>query len=141
MHALWLDLRYSVRQLAKSPVTTAAAIISLTLGIGANTAIFSLINTLVLQPLPIRAPEQLVRIKLPDPKSPGRESDLSLAMFQLLRARQSVFSEVFAWSGGGISNIEANESRYVASIGVVSGEYFSALGIKPHLGRFIAPTD
>jgi predicted permease len=141
MHAHWLDVRYSIRQLAKSPVTTAAAIISLTLGIGASTAIFSLINALVLQSLPIRAPEQLVRITLPDPKNPGRESDLSLAMFQLLQARQSVFSGVFAWSGGGISNIEANDSRYVASIGVVSGEYFSALGINPHLGRFIAPTD
>ena len=141
MDALWLDLRYSIRQLAKSPVTTATAILSLTLGIGANTAIFSLVNALVLQSLPIRAPEQLVRIKLSDPKNPGRESDLSLAMFQLLQARQSVFSEIFAWSGGGISNVDANGSKYVASVGVVSGEYFSALGIHPHLGRFITPTD
>ena len=88
-----------------------AAIISLTLGIGANTAIFSLIKALVLQSLPIRAPEQLGRIKLIDPKSPGTESDLSLTMFQGIQARQRVFAEVFAWSGGGISNIEANESR------------------------------
>jgi putative ABC transport system permease protein len=141
MHGLWPDLRYSIRQLAKSPLITAAAIVSLTLGIGANTAIFSLINALVLQSLPIRAPEQLVRLKLADPKNPGRESDLSLAMFQQLQARQSVFSEVFAWSGGGISNIEANGSRYVGSTAVVSGEYFSTLGISPYLGRFIAPSD
>lgn len=141
MQALWLDLRYSLRQFAKSPLATAAAIVSLTLGIGTNTAIFTLINALVLQSLPVRAPEQLVRVQLLDAKNADRKSDLSLAMFQLLQARQSVFSEVFVWSGRGISNVEANGTRYVASTGVVSGEYFQALGIQPHLGRFLAPDD
>lgn len=141
MQALWLDLKYSLRQLIKSPLATAVAVISLALGIGANSAIFSLINVLVLQSLPIRSPEALVRLTLYEPMNPSRESGLSLAMFQRLQAHQSVFSEAFVWSGGGISNVEANGTRYVASTAAVSGEYYSALGIRPHLGRFIAPAD
>lgn len=141
MQALWPDLKYSLRQLVKSPPTTAVAVISLALGIGANAAIFSLINALVLQSLPIRSPEAFVRITLFESMNPSRESGLSLAMFQRLQAHQSVFSEAFVWSGGGISNVEANGTSYVASTAAVSGEYFPALGIHPHLGRFIAPAD
>ncbi len=142
MQGLANDVRYSLRQLAKNPVTTSVAIVSLMLGIGANTAIFSLINALMLRPLPIHDPGQLVRISLSEPKNPAdREKDLSLAMFQQVRSRQSVFASMFAWSGGGISNVGANGSKYPASVSTVSGEYFSTLGIPPHLGRFILPTD
>jgi len=135
------DIRYSVRTLLRSPVTTGVAILSLTLGIGANTAIFSLMNAVVLRPLPIPNPAQLVTLSTATPVNPEREESLSLAMIQQLRKDQRVFSSLFAWSGGGIDNVEADGVKYVASITTVSGEYFAALGIQPLLGRFIAPSD
>ena len=135
------DIRYSVRTLLRSPVTTGVAILSLTLGIGANTAIFSLMNAVVLRPLPIPNPAQLVTLSTATPVNPEREESLSLAMIQQLRKDRRVFSSLFAWSGGGIDNVEADGVKYVASITTVSGEYFAALGIQPLLGRFIAPSD
>ncbi|MBS1824583.1 MAG: ABC transporter permease [Acidobacteria bacterium] len=130
------DLRYALRQLAKSPVATALATLSLTLGIGANTAIFTLLNAILLQTLPVRAPEELVRVMQADAKRPGSEIGFSLPGFEEVGKRQQVFSGMFAWFGGGISNIEANGSRYVASTTEVAGDYFGTLGVQPQLGRF-----
>ncbi len=141
MSILWQDIRYSARMLVKSPVTTAVAIVSLALGIGANTAIFSLMNALILRSLPIRDPGQLVRLSTTTPRNPDREDSLSLAMYQQLRKDQRVFSDLFAWTGGGIANLEANGVKYAASMSNVTGEYFSTLGIQPHLGRWITPDD
>src|SRR5438445_13851930 len=99
------DIRHSARMLVKSPVTTAVAILSLALGIGANTAIFSLMNALILRSLPIRDPGQLVHLSTTTPQNPDRESSLSLAMYQQLRKDQRVFSDLFAWTGGGLVTI------------------------------------
>ncbi|MGH9718893.1 MAG: ABC transporter permease [Bryobacteraceae bacterium] len=141
MDILGQDIRYSARMLAKGPVTTAVAILSLSLGIGANTAIFSLLNAVILRTLPIRDPGQLVRLSTTTPQNPDREGSLSLAMYQQIRKDQSVFSDLFAWDGGGIVNIEANGVKYAASMSTVTGEYFSTLGIQPRLGRLITPED
>lgn len=141
MDILRHDIRYSVRMLLRSPVTTAVAILSLALGIGANTAIFSLMNAVVLRPLPVRNPAQLVKLSTSTPAEPEREGGLSLAMIQQLRKDQRVFSNVFVWTGGGLQNVEANGVKYIASISEVSGEYFPTLGIKPRLGRYITPAD
>jgi putative ABC transport system permease protein len=141
MDTLRADIRYSLRTLLRSPVTTAVAVVSLALGIGANTAIFSLMNAIVLRPLPVRDPGRLVKLSTVTPANPEREGSFSLAMFQNLRRDQRVFSEVFAWTGGGIENVEADGVKYVASTSSVSGEYFQALGVKPRLGRWIAPAD
>src|SRR5260370_19149343 len=137
------DIRYALRIFLKSPTTTVVAIVSLALGIGANTAIFSLMNALVLRSLPIRDPAQLVRLYTTTPQNPDRETENSLppAMYQQRRKDQHVFSDLFAWSGGGIVNIEANGAKYAASLTTVTGEHFSTLGIQPHLGRLIAPPD
>lgn len=141
MDILRHDIRYSARMLLRNPVTTGVAILSLALGIGANTAIFSLMNAVVLRPLPVRNPSQLVKLSTATPANPEREGALSLAMIQQLRKDQRVFSNLFAWTGGGIENVEANGVKYVASISAVSGEYFPTLGIKPRLGRWIAQAD
>ncbi|MCU1260173.1 MAG: hypothetical protein JWO80_3058 [Bryobacterales bacterium] len=141
MDILGQDIRYSVRLLSKSPVTTAVAILSLALGIGANTTIFSLMNALILRPLPIPNPGQLIRLSTTTPTNPDREGALSLAMYQQIRKDQLVFSDLFAWDGGGMANIEANGLKYAASVSTVTGEYFSTLGIPPLLGRFITPED
>jgi predicted permease len=120
---------------------TAIAIVSLSLGIGANTAIFSLMNAVILRTLPVTNPAQLVKLSTATPANPEREESLSFAMIQQLGKDQRVFSSLFAWQGGGIENVEANGVKYVASISTVSGEYFSTLGIQPLLGRWIAPAD
>jgi predicted permease len=141
MNNLTQDIQYSARMLVKNPITTAVAILSLALGIGANTAIFSLMNALILRPLPIPQANQLVRLFTTTPRNPEREGSLSLAMYQRIRKDQRVFADLFAWTGGGIANIEANGVKYAASVSSVSGDYFTTLGIRPRLGRFLTPAD
>ncbi len=141
MPQLWQDLRYAVRVLLKSPMVTAVAIVSLALGIGANTAIFSILDALFLRSLPVRDPQQLVAISTISPDVQNGKDPLSLPMFEEIRQRQQVFSGMFAWSGGGMSNFEANGVKYAASLDTVSGDYFSTLGIQPLLGRLITPND
>jgi predicted permease len=135
------DIRYSLRRLVRSPLTTTVAILSLALGIGANTAIFSLVNALILRPLPIRRPAELVRLFTFAPANPDSEGGLSLAMYEHIRENQRVFSGLFAWDGQGIVNIEANGVKYAAGGSIVTGGYFSTLGIQPFLGRLITPRD
>jgi predicted permease len=127
--------------LAKSPVVTAVAILSLALGIGANTAIFSLLNALLLRPLPVRDPARLVHLYTTTAANPDRKGALSFATYQQIRKNQRVFSDVFSGTGDGIYNLEANGVTYVGGVNSVTGEYFSSLGIQPVLGRWIAPED
>jgi predicted permease len=141
LETLLQDLRYGLRTLRRSPGFTSVAVLSLALGIGANTAIFSLMNAMILRSLPIRDPGQLVRLSTTTPQNPDSVGYLSLAMYQQLRRDQRVFSDLFAWSGGGIMNVEANGTRYAASTNIVTGEYFSTVGVQPHLGRLITPDD
>ncbi|PYT28627.1 MAG: hypothetical protein DMG57_14150 [Acidobacteria bacterium] len=141
MSQAWQDMRYAVRVLAKTPVVTAVAIVSLALGIGANTAIFSILNALFLRSLPVRAPRQLVAISTISPDGQNGKDPLSLPMFEEIRQRQQVFSGMFAWSGGGMNNFEANGVKYAASLETVSGDYFSTLGIRLLLGRLITRSD
>src|SRR4051812_31622564 len=141
MDTLWQDIRYSLRMLLANPVTTIVAIASLSLGIGANTAIFSLMNAIILRPLPVQHPEELVRLSTLAPNDPEREGPLSLAAYEEIRKDQQVLSGLFAWSGGGIVNIDANGDKYAGSLSTVTGEYFSTLGIRPALGRLIEPSD
>jgi predicted permease len=135
------DLRYGFRLLARSPVIATVAILSLAVGIGANTAVFSLMNALILRELPVRDPGRLVRLFTTTPQNPDREGGFSLAMYQQLRKDQRVFSDLFAWMGGGIVNLEANGVKYAGSMSAVTGEYFSTLGVQPLLGRAIGPED
>jgi len=136
-----MDLRHSLRRLAQSPVTTAAAVLSLALGIGANTAIFSHVNAVILRPLPVRDPGQLVRLAVARPTSVLGQGPLSVAMYERLRKDQRVFSDLFAWDGDGIVNIEANGARATVGYAIVSGNYFATLGVRPLLGRLIAADD
>jgi predicted permease len=124
-----------------NPMTTIVAIASLSLGIGANTTIFSLMNALILRPLPVHHPEELIRLSMVAPNDRERDGPLSLAAYEEIRRDQRVLSGLFAWSGGGIVNIDANGEKYAGSLSTVSGEYFSTLGIRPALGRLIQPSD
>jgi len=135
------DIRYSLRMLAHTPAVAIVAILSLALGIGANTAIFSVMNAIILRSLPIREPGQLVRLTTPTPRNPDGQDSLSIPIYQQIQKNQHVFSSLFAWTGGGVVNLEANGAIYQASMSAVTGDYFSTLGVQPILGRGITPAD
>src|SRR5258708_23155243 len=105
MGTFWQSLRYTVRVLAKSPLFTIVAILSLALGIGANTAIFTLINALLLRNLPVRQPERLVQLVAirPDGKVP-----FSYPMFREVERAQRVFTGLIGWGTGGMQILELN---------------------------------
>lgn len=133
------DLRYALRMLRKNPGFTAVAVLTLALGIGANTAIFSLIHALILRELPVREPDRLVALSTITPK--GQTSGLSYPMFEEFRRHQMVFSGLFAWSGGGVSTLEAEEAMWPGTITSTTGDYYSTLGVAPLIGRAIMPED
>jgi putative ABC transport system permease protein len=135
------DVRYAIRLLLKTPAVTLVAVLSLALGIGANTAIFGVINALLLRSLPVEDPARLVKIGALDPDRPDQAGGLSLAMLREIQAHAPAFSSVLAWLGGGVSNIEANGARYAGSVDTVSGDYFATLGVRPALGRMLASDD
>ncbi len=156
---MWLestiqDLRYALRTLRKSPVFTAVAVLTLGLGIGANTTIFSLINAVMLRMLPVQHPEQLVLLTDPsdsgvdvDTTQRGIRSILSYPEFEELRFHNTVFSGMFA------AQSEVNDSDVFpggstasqamkAHTELVSGNFFHVLGIQPIIGRvFTAEED
>jgi predicted permease len=146
---LWTDLRLAVRSLAKTPGFTAVAILSLALGIGANTAIFTLLNAVLLRPLPVQEPHQLVLFgKGQQVGSTGGMPNQSMQLFSwpLYRefaARQSSFSSVAALMsiqmGSHLAASTATPEQ--VQIDLVSGSYFSVLGVPPALGRVIQQTD
>jgi len=131
-------LRYTIRILARNPGFTAVAILSLALGIGANTAIFTLINALLLRDLPVQHPEQLVQLRAvrPDAKVP-----FSYPMLRELERHQRVFTGLVGWGGGGMWNVEANGVLSREHITSVTGNAYSELGVTPLLGRLFIPAD
>jgi predicted permease len=138
---MFQDLRYAARMLMMRPAFTAAAVLSLALGIGANTAIFSLLDAVLLKLLPVREPEQLVVVAAGAPGQPRRGiSSFSYPVFRELRDRNSVFSGMFghdvlpmSMSGGGQTERVLGE--------LVSGNFFEVLGVNPHLGRVFTEAD
>jgi len=141
MQTLWQDLRYGARMLAKSPTYTTVAVIALALGIGANTAIFSVVNAVLLRPLPYIDSERLVIIESGDKQVGGENfGGISPADFWDLQDRSTAFEQIAAMSGGGFSltGVENPESLPGAR---VSTNYFEAVGAKPYLGRTFQPED
>ena len=134
------DIRYGWRVLRRSPGFTSVAVLSLALGIGANTAIFSLLYTLMLRPLPVEHPEQLVEFLISYPGDPPLNT-FSRQSYEYYRHQSHVFSGIIAGHssrfrvrGDGI----APETLYGES---VAGNFFQLLGLKPALGRLIRPED
>ena len=140
MATLIQDVRYALRMLAKSPVLTGIVILTLALGIGANTAIFSIVEGLLLRQLPVPHPNQIMLLAGHLPGDTIGVTTLSYAQLQDLRKQASTFSDVFAWQIdiGGLS-VDQNAHEFVYS--AVTGNYFSALGIKPALGRLFVPAE
>ena len=138
MWHLWQNLRYAIRGLRKNPVFTVVAVLSLALGIGANTAIFTLINAMLLRDLPVRQPERLVQLSAV--RRTGKVL-FSYPMFREVERGERVFSGLIAWSVGVMSNVEANGDLSQNHVLSVSGNYYSELGAAPLLGRLLTPED
>jgi predicted permease len=139
MRDLLQDTRYGFRMLVKTPGLTAAAIISLALGIGANTAIFSLINTVLLKLLPVVQPEQLYFIQNVGPRRPSGGAP-PYPCFERLRDQNRFFTGLAAFTSRDL-RVRVDGEREEVKAQLVSGNYFSLLGINPLLGRALSPID
>jgi len=144
--AFWADLRHALRVLRLNPGFSLIALLSLALGIGANTAIFQLLDAVVLRMLPVRNARELMEVRVQSFKS-GRSGsfindhpELTTNQWDALRQRQQVFSSLFAWAPDSFNLSPGGEVRKVTGLWV-SGNYFDVLGIRPALGRLFADAD
>ncbi|CAN5844127.1 ABC transporter permease [soil metagenome] len=133
------DLTYGLRMLFRSPAFTTIAALSLALGIGANTAIFSLINVILLRPIPVAEPDRLVSVFTTDQRNPGN-LPVSHLNFKDLRDQTHVFTEMAAFGFAQVNWSTGGESEQIPAQ-VVSGDYFSVLGTQPVLGRGFLPEE
>ena len=135
------DIRYALRMLTKNPAFAGVVVLTLALGIGANAAIFSLLDQVLLQSLPVTKPEQLTVLASYDPKDgPGIDNSFSYPMYQDLRDRNSVFSGVIA-RGGTQMNVSYGEQTERVRGELVSGNFFEVLGVRPWAGRLFTQDD
>ncbi len=145
---IMINLKFALRMLFKTPFVTLIAIVSLSLGIGANAAIFSLFNQMLLRALPVRDPARLVNLSAPGPK-PGSNSCnqagdcdqvFSYPMFRDLERVQDVFTGIAAHRRFS-ANLAARGQTLNGDGMLVSGSYFPVLGVRPALGRMLGPED
>ena len=150
MTNLWQDLRFALRMLANDPSFTLIAVLTLALGIGANTAIFSVLDSVLLRSLPVSHPEQLVVLTDPDEHGSSFGSEggdrglLAYSEFEYFRDHNEVFSEIFA-ADSQLPELEitipnssssTGAQKESARIRLVSGDYFATLGVTPAAGTF-----
>jgi predicted permease len=146
MQSFWQDLRFGLRILAKNPGFTVIAILTLALGIGANTAIFSLTDQVLLRLLPVERPEELVVLHSPGPKTGHTWSDsdggasFSYPLYKELRAHSEVFTGLLARFAIDV-NVSGQGQTEHANGELVSGNYFEVLGVRPALGRVFTSED
>jgi predicted permease len=160
LEQLWQDVRYGLRMLRRSPGFTAVAILTLALGIGANTAIFSLVDTALLRAMPVSEPENLMLLRWTGHSEPKHLSyssygdcegggkgaptgcSFSQPLINDIRSQTNVFSSVAAFAGGDRLDLSGNGAAgTVDSPEYVSGDYFQTLGVQPFIGRLIAIAD
>ena len=135
LESIWMDVRSALRAMRKSPGFTAAAVVSLGLGIGATTAIFSVLDALILRPLPVADPQRLVLVN----RGVGG-TVLSYNMWKQIRQQQDVFSGMFAYMPTEFDLVTPGEKRSIPAL-YASGDYFSTLGVSAVRGRTLLPSD
>ncbi len=134
-----MNLRFAARLLTKSPLFTIGVIGLLATGIAANTVIFSLVDALLLRPLPVRDPERLVRlVRIRPPLAPT--SEFLYEEYEVWKKRVQGFEDVFAWSEHDMF-IAVGDATERSRVHFVSDGFFDALGVKPALGRLLSPDD
>jgi predicted permease len=145
MTSFWRDLRHALRFLRLSPGFTLVAVLTLALGIGANTAIFQLIDSIRLRTIPVKNPQELGTIRIADRhwgsgQFSSQYSQLTFAMWEQIRKRQEGFAEIAVWSDQRFNLATGGEVRNAKGIRV-SGDFFHVLGVEPILGRLLGPAD
>src|SRR5215216_110948 len=135
------DVRYALMMLLKNPAFAAVVVLTLALGIGANAAIFSMLDRVLLQSLPVADPDQLAVLSAYQPKDgPTNDSSFSYRMYQDLRDQNSVFSGVIA-RGGTQMNVSYGDQTERVTGELVSGNFFEVLGVRPWAGRLFTQED
>jgi putative ABC transport system permease protein len=136
------DIRYGLRLLGKNPGFTAVCILTLALGIGANTAIFSLVDTVMLKMLPVQKPEELMKIGILAPTSEDQDPNTYFTnpLWEQVRDQQDIFSGTFSWGDARFDLSQGGESHPVSAL-FVSGDYFNTLGVQPFAGRLFTAAD
>jgi putative ABC transport system permease protein len=129
LETLWRDLRYSARALAANKGFAGVAVVTLALGIGANTAVFTVTNALLLRPFPYRDPERLVSVAGTD-----KDSSMTLARYELVRDRNQSFASVAVWANDNF-NLTGHGEPLQTPVARVSANFFSLFGVEPQLGR------
>lgn len=148
MNGLLQDLRYALRQLRKKPGFFAIVVLTLGLGIGANTAIFSMVDWLVLRSLPIKDPEQMHFLEF---AKPGERSEVQFSYPEFAEVQQrttNLFSDITPFIFGGLSGAQSSQNgmtvdgttQPVQTV-YVGGNFFTLLGITPAAGRFVLPSE
>jgi putative ABC transport system permease protein len=140
MNGVGQEVRVALRSLRATPVVTAVAILSLALGIGANTAIFSLVNSLVLRTLPVVEPQQLAIVSSESRVARGVRDTWSFATWEQLRRRSGVFGGALAWSAEPLSVANGEDTQPVDGL-FTSGDFFATLGVPALLGRTFTAGD
>jgi len=150
LDSLWRDIRYALRQLRRAPLFAAAIVLTLALGIGATTAIFSAMNAVLLRLLPVANPKELFFLHLPDDQPYGAhstgdsETSFSLPVFKTVRQNRRAFSDVMAFAplSGGKVAVRFGDGRPEQAAGdMVSGNFFSGLGVRTVTGRALSMAD
>ncbi len=139
------DLQFALRMLRKKPGFTAVAVLTLALGIGANSAIFQMLDALTIRSLPVRNPQEIAEVDIANRQGVRGSvefwgADATYPLWEEIRQRQQAFSSVFAWSPGQFNLSPSGEARFALGL-EVSGNFFSALGIQPALGRLFVDAD
>ena len=139
MRSIWQDLRYAIRVLAKSPGFTTVAILTLALGIGANTAIFTVVYGVLLRPLPFPQPDRIVQLA-ETYRADSDEMDLSWNELEHLREYGQLFEHIAGYTDVGFNLATGTEAEHVRGV-PASAEYFQVLGVHPVLGRDFLPEE
>src|SRR5215470_3107490 len=141
---VWQDLRYGFHVLSKNPGFAAIAILTLALGIGANTAIFQLLDAVRIRSLPVKDPQELVSIQPTTTKdrrgSVNRFGVLTYPLWEQIQARPNEFAGMFAWGEDQFNLSSGGQAHYARAI-LASGDFFKVLGVSPLLGRLFSPAD
>ena len=140
LHDIIQDLRFAGRMLRKNPAFTFAAVLALGLGIGANTAVFSVVNGILLRPLPFHDPERLVSVYLRSPAQGEARIPLSMADFLDWRDQNTSFSDIAAYTGSSFNYTGGAAAEQIAGAAVTTS-FFRTLGVSPLAGRSFLPED
>src|SRR5262249_54183077 len=141
MQILWQDLRYGARTLLKKPVFTLIAVITLALGIGANTAIFTVINGVLLRPLPYDDPDRLVMLWESNPRRNIEQQRVAPPNLAEWREQSHSFENIAYWTGNGEFNLVTADGSEKARCAYVTSSLFPTLRVKPYLGRAFLPDE